>query len=86
MVDKVNAYRSQGNRAMVHTVPVLTASEVAEAAIKGVEREEYLIIPGAATRLVERLNRWWPGFTRSFTDWRLKKVCRGPGAEQNKTG
>lgn len=81
MVDKVNAYRSQENRAMVHTVPVLTASEVAEAVIKGVERDKYLIIPGAATRLVERLNRWLPGFSRSFTDWRLKKVYRGPGAD-----
>ena len=80
MVDKINAYRSQENRALVHTVPVLTASEVAEAVIKGVEMDDYLIIPGAATRLVERLNRWWPGFSRSFTDWRLKKVYRGPGA------
>lgn len=81
MVDKVNTYRSPENRAMVHTVPVLTASEVAEAVIKGVERDDYLIIPGTAPRLVERLGRWLPGFSRSFTDWRLKKVYRGPGSD-----
>ena len=83
MVDKVNAYRSPENRALVHTVPVLTASEVAEVVLKGMERDEYLIIPGAAARLVERLGRWLPGISRSFTDWRLKKVYRGPRAEQN---
>jgi 3-dehydrosphinganine reductase len=81
MVEKVNAYRSPENRSLVHTIPVLKASDVAEAVIKGVERGDYLIIPGATARLLERLNRWRPGFSRFFTDWRLKKVYRGPRAE-----
>ena len=76
MVDKLNAYRSPENRAHAQMIPVLSAAAVADAVMKGLERGRYMIVPGAATRLVERLNRYWPGAARAFTDLRLSAVRR----------
>ncbi len=34
----------------------------------GLERDEFLIIPGARARMIARLGRWFPGLLRSRTD------------------
>lgn len=79
MVDELNTYRTRENQKMVQTLPVLGLDGVADAVLAGMDRDAYAIVPGAATRLVERLNRWWPGLARAAADARLKRYYRGPG-------
>jgi len=78
MVDDINTYRTPENRHMVHTIPVLTVDEVADAIMSGLEKDKYIIIPGRVSKMVEKLNRLLPGLGRIVVDSRLKKVYRGP--------
>jgi len=78
MVDELNTYRTPENREMVQTIPVLRIDVVADAIIKGIEKDRYEIIPGAVTRTVERVNRWFPSLGRAIADYRLRKCYKGP--------
>jgi 3-dehydrosphinganine reductase len=78
MVDALNTYRTGENRVLVHTLPVLDAETVADVIISGIERDKYMIIPGFVARVIERVNRHFPGLARAIADYRLKKVYRGP--------
>jgi len=79
MVENLNTCRSEENRVMVQTVPVLDLDTVADETIKGIEKGRYLIIPGRLPRLLELLNRTLPRLGRSIVDSKLKKTYRGPG-------
>jgi len=79
MVEELNTYRTLENKKMVHTLPVLSTEQVAEAVMRGIEKGSYMIIPGLLTRIIERANRWFPGLARVVADIRLKKFYRGPG-------
>lgn len=79
MVDGVNAYRSEENRAMAHTLPVLSADQVADEIIAGIEKNRYEIIPGQVTRIAAKLDRLFPGIGRSVVDYTIRKVYQGPG-------
>jgi len=78
MVDELNTYRTEENRTLVQTVPVLGVDQVADEIISGIEKNKYRIIPGRTARFLELFNRWFPVFGRMIVDSRIKKVYRGP--------
>jgi len=78
MVDELNAYRTEENRTLVHTMPVLGVDQVADEVMAGIEKNKYRIIPGSTARFLEMLSRWSPGLGRMIVDSRIKKVYRGP--------
>ena len=81
MVDELNSYRSEENRLMTQTVPVLDLDTVADETIRGIEKGRYLIVPGRIPRLLEFCNRTLPRLGRSIQDYKLKKIYRGPNRE-----
>lgn len=78
MVDAVNAYRGPENTAMAHTLPVLSADQVADDIIRGVLKNRYEIIPGRLTRIATGLERLFPGIGRSVVDYSMRRVYKGP--------
>jgi len=80
MVDELNTYRTEENRVMTQTVPVLSLDRVADETLSGIIRGRYLVIPGRVTWLLDLINRFFPAASRTFVDWRIRKIYRGPGA------
>jgi 3-dehydrosphinganine reductase len=78
MIAEINKTRTVENDSVVHMIPTSTLDEVADAVIKGMEKDRYLIIPGFVTRMSERANRWFPRLTCVTTDSKIRKVYRGP--------
>ena len=78
MVDDLNTYRTVENRKMVLTIPVMGIQRVAGDIIRGIEKDKYLIVPGAVTRFFERLNRYFPSLTRWTSDRIIQRCYRGP--------
>jgi 3-dehydrosphinganine reductase len=74
MVDALNQDRSAENRAVTHTLPVMSLDAVADEVLDGMQKGTYCIVPSAALRAFERLNRVAPGLTRAVTDWRLARL------------
>ena len=74
MADKLNTYRSAENKAMVFTIPIMRTKRVADAVVKGIEKNRYMIIPGPMARLIDCFARWFPGLSRWGADLRLEKV------------
>jgi len=77
MVDDLNTYRTEENRAMAHIASVLSIEYVADKVFTGIMRDRYLIIPGRISRFLELSNRWFPAISRAITDYQIKKVYRG---------
>jgi len=77
MVDALNKCRSHENRLLAQTIPVLSAEQVAEETLLGIEKGRYEIIPGKATRIVRILDRLVPRLSRSVVDIRVKKAYQG---------
>lgn len=78
MVDELNTYRTEENRVMTQTAPVLSLKRVADETLAGIIRGRYLIIPGYMSIVLDLLNRWFPAISRAFVDIRIKKVYKGP--------
>ena len=78
MVDDLNTYRTLENKTVVQTIPVLSVAAVAAAIIQGMEKDRYLIIPGAMTKMVTTFNRLFPFLGRLIVDAQIKRVYRGP--------
>ncbi len=78
MVEGITEGRTPENQAVVHTIPVLSADEVARAVIAGVEKGQYLIIPGLMTKLTIGLGRTLPFVGRAMVDAKIGKCYRGP--------
>ena len=78
MVEGMTEGRTPENLAVVHTIPVLEADKVARAVIAGVEKGQYLIIPGRMTRLTVGLGRSIPFVGRAIVDAKIGKSYRGP--------
>jgi len=74
MVDELNRYRSQKNRMITQTVPVLPIDFVADQIISGLLKKRYLIIPGKLAVLLETIARWFPSASRALVDYKLKQV------------
>ncbi len=54
-------------------VGAIAAAAVAEALVKGVERNRYLVIPGLSSKLYYLLKRLWPGLFFRITDREVRK-------------
>jgi 3-dehydrosphinganine reductase len=78
MVDDLNTYRTVENRKMVQTIPVMRIQKVADDIVRGIEKDKYLIVPGAVTRFFEKLNRYFPSLTRWTSDQIVRRCYRGP--------
>jgi 3-dehydrosphinganine reductase len=78
-VDEINTYRTEENKILAHTIPVLKPAVVADAIIHGIEKNRYMIIPGAISRFMVLLDRLFPALGRKIVDIRLKGSYKGPG-------
>lgn len=79
MVDEINTYRSEENRHLAKTIPKLSADQVADAIIRGVEKNQYEIIPGRVTRMATRFEKIIPSLGRFVADFQIRRVYKGPG-------
>jgi 3-dehydrosphinganine reductase len=52
---------------------VSSATEVAEALLRGVARGRFEVIPGFDNRLMDRLHRLSPAPMRAYLDWRVRR-------------
>jgi 3-dehydrosphinganine reductase len=78
MVDELNTYRTEENRVVTQTVPVLPLDVVADEVVKGIQKDRYLIIPGLIARLLEMSSRWFPSIGRAIIDYQISRVYQGP--------
>lgn len=72
MVNELNTYRTEENKKMAQMIPVLKPEVVAEAIIRGIEKNRYMIIPGAISRFMVWLDRLFPALGRKIVDLRLR--------------
>lgn len=72
------AGRTPENIMMAHTIPVMTAASVAEAVIRGMERDQYEIVPSLVARAVVRSDRWFPALSRAIVDFQIRRCYKGP--------
>jgi len=77
MVDDLNTYRTEENRAVAQTTTVLSIEQTADEVFTGIMRNRYLIIPGRISRLLDLGNRWLPAISRAVVDYKIKRVYRG---------
>lgn len=77
MVDDLNTYRTEENRAVAQTTTVLSIEQTADEVFTGIMRNRYLIIPGRISRLLDLGNRWLPSISRAVVDYKIKRVYRG---------
>lgn len=78
MVDDINTYRSEENRMLAKTIPKLSADQVADEIIKGIEKNRYEIITGIATRIVARFDKLLPSLGRAVADFQISRIYKGP--------
>jgi len=78
MTQALETYRTPENRIISQTVPVLTLQQVTNEVFAGIGKGRYLVIPGRIPRLLEWLNRLFPGVMRHTLDRKLKKIYAGP--------
>lgn len=77
MVTDVERYRSAENRAMARSIGVMSAEAVAQETLAGVERDQFMIIPGRNARVMTTLARAFPALARRSIDSRLARLKRG---------
>lgn len=80
MVDEINKNRTYENKIMAQTIPVLSKDVVADAVIKGIEKDQYEIIPGLPAKVISRFDKMFPGIVRTVSDYRIRSVYRGPSS------
>jgi 3-dehydrosphinganine reductase len=78
MVDEINTYRTPENKVLAQTIPVMTSESVADAIIKGIQKNQYEIIPGIPARALTRMDKIFPAIGRAIVDMRIKMNYRGP--------
>jgi 3-dehydrosphinganine reductase len=79
MVEELNTYRTDENKAVTQTVPVLPLDVVADEVLRGISKERYLIIPGWMSRILDFGYRLSPRISRFIVDYRIKKVSINKG-------
>lgn len=78
MVDELNACRTEENRKVAGTIPILTADAVADEIISGLLKNRYEITPGVATRILTGFERIFPAFGRVVSDLQVRRIYKGP--------
>jgi len=78
MVEALEGTRTPENVTMAHTIPVMTADAVADAILRGMEKERYEIVTGLFARAATRADRLFPGLSRAVVDFQIRRCYRGP--------
>lgn len=47
--------------------------------IKGIEKNNYEITPGIATRIAARADKLFPAIGRAVVDFKISRIYKGPG-------
>lgn len=77
-------YLPPETKAISGSVKMLSAEEVAESLIRGMAAKEFVVVPGAMSRMTVVANRWMPGVVRWFCDSAQKKVSpAAPGVARS---
>ncbi|MGH8492253.1 MAG: SDR family NAD(P)-dependent oxidoreductase [Moraxellaceae bacterium] len=78
MVDALDATRTPENQAHTLTIPKMSIEGIVEALMAGMESSNFLIVPGAQTRLMALGIRHFPAISRWVADRRIRSVYQGP--------
>lgn len=78
MVDALDQTRTPENQAHTLAIPKLGVDTVVDAIMSGIDRSQFLIVPGAQTRLMTLGIRCFPGISRWVADRRIQATYRGP--------
>lgn len=73
MVRDLEGRRSSANLAMAQMLGVLPVEEVVRAVMHGLDRDQFMIVPGTKARLATTMARWFPGFGRATVDLMLAR-------------
>lgn len=76
MVDSVDQYRSEENRAHTHTIPKASVEAIAADTLAGIRSGKFMIIPGRITRAAAFFARHCPGLMRLVGDRTIARVQR----------
>ena len=76
MVDSVDQYRSEENRAHTHTIPKASVEAIAADTLAGIRSGKFMIIPGRITRVAAFFARHCPGLMRLVGDRTIARVQR----------
>lgn len=61
-------------RELKQVAGTLDLETACEEILAGIEGDDFLVIPGARARMIERLNRWFPGLLRRQTNKIIKRM------------
>jgi 3-dehydrosphinganine reductase len=78
MVDAIDQGRSPENRAHALTIPKVGVDVVARDILRGLETNDFMLIPGWQTRWMAKAIRHFPGISRWLGDQRIRSVYRKP--------
>lgn len=68
MVDELNMKRTPENRAHVQIIPPYGIDTIVKDILRGLRKNQYLIVPGMRTRLALLGNRYFPAISRIISD------------------
>lgn len=74
LFEEENKIKPQETKALSGGAKVLSADQVAEDLIKGMEKGKFMIIPGTEGKIIDIFRRFFPSLTASFLDKTVKKV------------
>jgi 3-dehydrosphinganine reductase len=78
MVDGIDEGRTPENRYLVKTAGTLTVEQVLRGAVRGIEKNQFIILIDLRSKAMVLLNRLLPDVVRLFTDLTIKRIYVGP--------
>jgi len=78
MVDGISANRTSENKQLVQTAGTLSVKQVVRETIKGMGSNQFEILIGTNSRVLNRINRYFPNTVRKYLDITIKKIYAGP--------
>ncbi|ESQ98383.1 hypothetical protein F753_15905 [Stutzerimonas chloritidismutans AW-1] len=78
MTQQLSTSRTDENRIISQTIPVLSLKQVTDEVFAGIAKGQYMTIPGRISRVLEWVNRVFPGLMRRTLDAKVKKIYAGP--------
>jgi 3-dehydrosphinganine reductase len=79
MVDEELKTMDPITRELKQAAGTLDLASACREIIAGLEGDDFLIVPGARARMIERLTRWLPGLVRRKSDRVVMKMSAGDG-------
>lgn len=78
MVDKLEKARTPENKEHTLMIPKVSVDAIAQATIKGLESNKYLIVTGKMAKISAWAMRHFPSLLRMYAESKIKKVYKGP--------